>query len=76
VSLRYELPEDGWVTLEIFDVLGRRVRTLVDRPLRSGSHESVWDGSDQSGDRVVPGSYFVRCSASGVRASETIRWSP
>jgi len=57
-STRYESP----VTLTIYDVAGRRVRTLVNEPLGPGSHRRIWDGNDNSGRRVASGVYFYRLS--------------
>jgi hypothetical protein len=73
IGIRYQVPTDGWVTLEVFDVGGRRVRSLVDRKIRSGEQFFVWDGTDQVGRRVAPGSYFVRYRAPGVEESASIR---
>ncbi len=73
ISLRYQVPTDGWVSLEVFDVSGRQVRALVDRKLRRGNHEFVWNGTDQAGHPVAPGSYFVRFRAPGIEESRGIR---
>jgi hypothetical protein len=75
VTLAYAVPEDGPVRLELFDLAGRRVRTLVDRRLRSGRHRFVWDGTDQSGRRVATGSYLVRFQAPGAVATRTVTLS-
>jgi flagellar hook assembly protein FlgD len=48
------------VQLEIFDVSGRHVRTLVDRVLGAGEHRANWDGRDDAGSRVGSGVYFAR----------------
>jgi hypothetical protein len=73
VELSYRVPADGWVKLEVFDVRGRQIRTLVDRNLRNGEHRFVWDGTNQVGDRVSPGSYWVRLSAPQARQSVAVR---
>ena len=51
------------VSLDIFDLLGRRVRTLVRGRISSGRYAVVWDGTDDSGDRVASGVYFYRLIA-------------
>jgi hypothetical protein len=56
--LKYGLPEDAHVTFEIYDVLGRRVETLVDDQQQAGYHEVHWDG-----DRYASGMYFFRMQA-------------
>lgn len=57
---RFELPEQDWVTIEIYDVLGRKVKTLVDDVgLSRGVHDwIVWDGRDDNGNYVSSGIYF------------------
>ena len=48
----------GPVTLRIFDLAGRVVRTLVDGTLPPGSHRTVWDRTNDRGERVAAGVYF------------------
>ncbi len=62
-TIRYSLQEKGLVALIIYDVLGRRVRTLVSGEMGSGSHSIVWDGMDDHGKIVASGVYFVRLVA-------------
>jgi hypothetical protein len=54
-TFRYALPKDGRVVLEVYNLLGQRVRTLVDDEHRAGTYEVVFDGSDLSS-----GTYFYR----------------
>ena len=62
------LAEDGPAKLIIYDVNGRRIRTLVDKGLKAGVHEVVWDGSDDSGRAVTSGVYWSQLQA-GTYAS-------
>lgn len=66
LELRVERPMAGRV--EIFDVRGRRVRVLLNRLLNAGSNQVVWDGTDDHGQRVRSGVYFVHVAA-GARSS-------
>ncbi len=50
----------GRVTLEIFDVRGQRIRTLVDEEQAPGVKSKHWDGRDQGGQSVASGVYFCR----------------
>jgi len=54
------LPQPGHVDLEIYDVLGQRVRHLVSETLAAGVHHRVWDGRDEMGRYVAGGVYFAR----------------
>ena len=64
-SVSFVVPATGPVSLEVFDVTGRRVVKLVDRDLASGSHTATWDGRDATGSRVASGVYLYRLSAGG-----------
>jgi len=60
-TIRYALPgRGGRVDLTIYDVRGRRVRTLVSRDLADGVHEAYWDGRGEDGRSVPSGIYFYR----------------
>ncbi len=59
----------GPVEVAVFDVGGRRVKTLVDGPLDPGQYELRWDGRDDSGSRLASGVYFLRLETSGGRDS-------
>jgi len=63
--LSFVLPRAGQARLEIFDVAGRRVATLVDGTLEAGRHEVTWQRVDRNGDRVTGGIYFARLESSG-----------
>ncbi|OYV88564.1 MAG: hypothetical protein B7Z63_00145, partial [Ignavibacteriae bacterium 37-53-5] len=51
------------VTLEIYDVLGQKVSTLVDGMLQPGQYAAMWNGANNSGVRVATGVYFYRLQA-------------
>ncbi len=60
-TIRYYLPENAPVTLEIFGVSGRLVRRLIDGETeKAGPNSAVWNGFDGNGNRVESGLYFYR----------------
>jgi hypothetical protein len=61
--IEYSLPERSHVTIEIHNVLGQRVRALVNREESAGSYTVTWDGSDASGKPVATGVYLYRFQA-------------
>lgn len=64
-TIRFRLPDAGAARLQIFDIAGRLVRTLVDADLEPGDHEASWDGRDDAGREVGSGSYLARLGFDG-----------
>lgn len=58
------------MNLEIFDVKGRLVRTLVDRFVGGGTQLARWEGTDALGGRVSSGVYFYRLHAPGFSEAQ------
>lgn len=58
--IAYRLPERGRVTLEIYNLLGQKVRTLVRGIQSAGTHEARWDGTDDRGQPLSSGVYYYR----------------
>ena len=64
--IRFDVPDGGGhVTIRIFDVSGKLVRTLVDGFRPSGAQSFDWDATDANGARVSSGVYFLRMNAEG-----------
>jgi hypothetical protein len=63
-TIPFTLPERTRVTLSIYDVAGRLIRTLADEVIDEGHRERTWDGKDSKGDTVSSGVYFCRLTAS------------
>ena len=59
-EIAFTLDHQQHVTVELFDVLGRRVKHLACGNLPSGSHSIQWDGTDEAGEDVGSGVYFCR----------------
>jgi len=59
-KIEFTLAKSGFVTLQICDVLGRKVRTLVSEELSSGYKSVMWDGKNDDGDEVASGVYFYQ----------------
>jgi hypothetical protein len=66
-QIRYDVPEGGArVTLRVFDVHGRLVRTLEDAAKPAGVYTVPWDGRDSRGARLASGVYFIRIESGSV----------
>jgi predicted nucleotidyltransferase len=59
----FELPASSPIKLEVYEVSGRCVRTLVDEARAAGRHRTVWDGTDDRGRLLAGGTYFCRMVA-------------
>jgi flagellar hook capping protein FlgD len=70
--LRFSLPRQGKVTLELFDVQGRLVKTLFDGGAKAGDNDITWDGTDSQGHRSSAGVYFCRLRALGSDISKKL----
>ena len=71
-ALRFTLARPGRVSLRVFDVAGRLVRTLVDDVRPAGAAEARWDGRDEAGRGVRGGIYLARLRADGVDESRRV----
>ena len=63
-TISYDLQIRAPVTLAVYDVAGKRVKTLIDAEVTgAGRHQRIWDGRDESGRVVASGVYFYRLDA-------------
>jgi hypothetical protein len=66
-AIRFELPIETDVRLEVFDAQGRRVQTLANGQFPAGFHAVEWDQRDAAGRRLGPGVYLYRIHAGSFR---------
>jgi len=58
-EIRYELSSQGFVSLKVYNILGQKVRTLVNGFKPNGAHVVSWDGKNDSGVLLSSGVYFI-----------------
>ena len=63
--VRFALPVQSQVSLRVYDASGTLIRTLTSAELPAGFHNAVWNGTDERGHRVLPGTYFCRFQTPG-----------
>jgi hypothetical protein len=68
--IRYSLPAASNISLKIYDIVGREVRTLVDEVQPAGYKTVEWDSKNKVGVRVASGVYFYRLEANKVGSQE------
>jgi len=61
--IEFKVPKAGPVKLEIFNVLGQKIRTLVNANYQPGKYRVIWNGLDDSGTRVATGVYLYQLRA-------------
>jgi DNA-binding beta-propeller fold protein YncE len=66
VRVDYAIPHDAPLRLEVFDVSGAKIRTLVNRTSSRGTGSAWWDRLDEGGRPVAAGRYFVRLETPGT----------
>ena len=63
-TIRYGLPRDEWVTLKIYNLLGKEVATLLNNERKTaGSHVAIWNGRNSQGQIVASGIYVYQLRA-------------
>ena len=62
-TLRYDLPEDAMVSITIYDVMGRRVKSLVNTTQAAGYRSVRWDATNSFGEPVSAGMYIYMIQA-------------
>jgi hypothetical protein len=62
-TISYDLPDDGRVSMVIYDVVGREVARLIDRKMPAGRHEIRWNGLTSGGQPAASGLYLYRLRA-------------
>jgi len=70
--IQFELPEATAVRLEVYDLLGRKVATLLNSEMTAGTHEATWDGRGAAGHPVAGGVYLYRLTAGSVVQTRTM----
>jgi hypothetical protein len=69
--IEYGIQHQTDMKIEVYDINGHKVRTLVDKTHKPGNYSLTWDGTNDFGNPVSPGVYYCRCQ-SGVK-NETIK---
>ncbi|MEC9106390.1 MAG: T9SS type A sorting domain-containing protein, partial [Candidatus Neomarinimicrobiota bacterium] len=69
-SISYAIPNAGKVTLVIYDMMGREVRTLVDNNMDAGYQSATWDATNNLGNPVGAGVYIYQIQADGFTQSK------
>ena len=70
-TIRFQIPAAQRIVLTIYNIQGQKVKTLIDEQMQPGSHSVIWDGIDESGNKVASGIYiYTLQSSTGYKASK------
>jgi hypothetical protein len=64
-TVSFSIPERAFATLSVYNLQGKRIRTLLNGTSEAGSNQTVWDGTDSYGNPVSSGVYFYRLQTGG-----------
>ncbi len=67
-TIELDMPTSGQLSIVIYDILGRRVRTIADDFVTRGVHQFPWDGKNESGQSAASGVYFARITTGSDNA--------
>jgi flagellar hook assembly protein FlgD len=56
----FEVPRDSRALIEVYNVAGARVKTLLDGTVKAGPNSATWDARGSRGELMPPGTYFIR----------------
>lgn len=68
-NIEYQVRKNAHVSIKVYDILGREIKTLVSKNLGIGTYGVEWDGRDNSGNQVASGLYIYRMIADDFVAS-------
>ncbi|TFH57931.1 MAG: T9SS type A sorting domain-containing protein [Candidatus Zixiibacteriota bacterium] len=68
-SIHFSIPRHGRVRIDVFNLLGQSVTTLIDKEIDAGVHSVSWDGRNAAGTEAANGIYFYRLEAGEFTAT-------
>lgn len=71
-TLSFSISSPANVAIEIFNVIGQKVKTVTDQAYVAGRHQVVWDGTNGSGKEVASGMYFARLTTETTTATKKL----
>ncbi len=71
-TISFNLPEPGKVKLEIYNIKGQKVKTLLNSTTVPGAYKCIWNGKDEMGKSVSSGQYVIKLQQSGNETAKKI----
>jgi hypothetical protein len=67
-QIKYQLPSQCDVKINVFNIKGQKIKTLITEKQSAGWHIVTWDGKDLNGDQLSSGIYIVQVEANGLKS--------
>ncbi len=64
-TILFEIAEKGKTEVDIFNIKGQKVKTLLNENIEAGNHSIFWNGKNDNGQQVASGMYFYKVSVNG-----------
>lgn len=68
--IKFIMPDEGLVSIDVFDIVGRKVASVFNGNAQSGTNSVIWNGKDNSGQMAASGVYFYRITADGKTSAK------
>ena len=67
-EIRFDLPENDNVILEVYNMMGQKIKTLASGNMSPGYHSIIWNGTNDAGAKVATGMYFYSINTSNFQS--------
>ena len=71
-TIKFDVPNDSFVALNVFDMMGRKIKTLLNDKISAGRRSVVWDGTNNLNQVVSAGTYFYMISTSKYKSTKKL----
>jgi hypothetical protein len=69
-TIAFTIPKASEISLSIYDISGKFVKSLINEPMAAGYHSVIWDGTDDNGSSVASGVYFYKLKSKGYEETK------